>query len=155
MNQKISVGVLVVLVASLGFWFYTRPERQEEVVIGDVETENVQQEVKNVSATLSGTYETYNVSKLVKTESGNVVLFFHASWCPECRRLDSDIKANLNKIPANLTILDVDYDNSSDLKKKYGVTYQHTMVQVDKDGALIKKWSGSPTLMSLVSEVQN
>jgi hypothetical protein len=47
----------------------------------------------------------------------------------------------------------VDYDNSDELKKKYGVTYQHTLVQVDKDGNLIKKWSGSPTLTSLVKEV--
>ena len=41
----------------------------------------------------------------------------------------------------------------ADLKKKYGVVYQHTFVQVDKDGNLIKKWSGSPNLSSLVTQV--
>ncbi|MEK7564045.1 MAG: hypothetical protein AAB510_00550 [Patescibacteria group bacterium] len=60
----------------------------------------------------------------------------------------------MSKIPSDLSILDVDYDNSSDLKKKYGVTYQHTFVQVDKDGNMIKKWNGSPTLAKLVSEVR-
>lgn len=47
----------------------------------------------------------------------------------------------------------VNYDNSKELKTKYGVTYQHTLVQVDKDGKLLKKWAGSPTLSDLVSEI--
>ena len=75
-------------------------------------------------------------------------------WCPTCISVDKDIKANLSKIPSGLSILDVNYDNSTALKQKYGVTYQHTFVQVDKDGNLIKKWSGSPTLTALVAEVK-
>jgi thiol-disulfide isomerase/thioredoxin len=70
------------------------------------------------------------------------VLFFHASWCPTCRAADANIKANLLSIPSGLTIHQVDYDSSTELKKKYGVTYQHTFVQVDESGTLIKKWSG-------------
>ena len=101
----------------------------------------------------SGSYEAYSEDKLSMAEKGDVVLFFRASWCPTCRALDSDIKSNLKNIPEDLTILNVDYDNSKDLKQKYGVTYQHTLVQVDKDGNLIKKWSGSPTLSELVREV--
>ncbi len=102
----------------------------------------------------AGTYESYDQSKIAKAETGNVVLFFRAGWCPTCRTLDTNIKASLNAIPSDLTILDVDYDNSTELKKKYGVTYQHTLVQVDKDGGLINKWSGSPTLAALVSSVK-
>jgi thioredoxin 1 len=103
----------------------------------------------------AGSYEPYASEKVMSASTTHdVVLFFRASWCPTCRAVDADIKANLGKIPPSLTILDVNYDNSSDLKKKYGVTYQHTFVQVDKDGNLIKKWSGSPTLASLVSEVK-
>lgn len=101
-----------------------------------------------------GSYEAYAPEKLAKANSGNVVLFFRASWCPTCKALDADIRAHLSAIPANLTILDVDYDNSSALKQKYGVTYQHTLVQVKADGTLIKKWSGSPTLASFVAQVQ-
>ncbi len=101
-----------------------------------------------------GSYEAYASEKLAKANSGDVVLFFRASWCPTCKALDADIRAHLSAIPANLTILDVDYDNSSALKQKYGVTYQHTFVQVKADGTLIKKWSGSPTLVALVAEVQ-
>lgn len=101
----------------------------------------------------AGTYEAYAPEKLAKAETGDVVLFFRASWCPTCRAVDADIRANFSSIPADLVILDVDYDNSAALKQKYGVTYQHTFVQVDKNGTLLKKWSGSPTLTKLVSEV--
>ncbi len=101
-----------------------------------------------------GSYEAYAPEKLAKASSGDVVLFFRASWCPTCKAVDADIRAHLSAIPTGLTILDVDYDNSFELKKKYGVTYQHTFVQVKADGTLIKKWAGSPTLATLVSEVQ-
>jgi len=103
----------------------------------------------------SGTFEEYSASKIARASSTHdVVLFFDASWCPTCKAVKKDINANLSNIPNSLSILDVDYDNSVELKKKYGVTYQHTFVQVDKDGNLIKKWSGSPTLASLVKEVK-
>lgn len=99
-------------------------------------------------------YEVFSTEKLANAEVGNVVLFFKASWCPSCRAADADIKKNMSNIPANLTILEVDYDKSADLKKKYGVTSQHTFVQVDKDGNMIKKWSGGNTLNSVISEVK-
>lgn len=103
----------------------------------------------------AGSYEAYASEKvLLASATHDVVLFFKASWCPTCRAVDADIKANLGKIPSSLVILEVNYDNSTALKQKYGVTYQHTFVQVDKDGNLIKKWTGSPTLSALVAEVK-
>jgi len=102
----------------------------------------------------SGSYEAYSPEKLAKADTGKVVLFFRASWCPSCRALDADIKANAKNIPEKLTILDVDYDKSSELKKKYGVTSQHTIVQVDSKGNMIAKWNSSPTLSSLTSQVK-
>lgn len=102
-----------------------------------------------------GSYEAYAPEKVaLASATHDVVLFFRAGWCPTCRAVDADIKANLSKIPSGLSILDVNYDTSTALKQKYGVTYQHTFVQVDKDGNLIKKWSGSPTLSALVAEVK-
>ena len=68
--------------------------------------------------------------------------------------MDANIKANLSQIPADVLILDVNYDKSADLKKAYGVTYQHTLVQVDENGTMIAKWSGSPELSDLLKEVQ-
>lgn len=101
-----------------------------------------------------GSYVPYEQAKLAAAADGDVVLFFRAAWCPTCKALDADIRAHLDAIPAGLTILDVNYDDSTALKKKYGVTYQHTFVQVTADGTQIKKWSGSPTLSALIHEVQ-
>ena len=73
--------------------------------------------------------------------SGDVVLFFSASWCPTCqaavKSLDQD------GVPAGLTVVKVDFDSASDLKKDYGVTVQHTYVQVDESGEQLAKWTGS------------
>ena len=111
--------------------------------------------VKGDTMMKTGSYEAYTPEKVMLASSThNVVLFFRASWCPTCIAVDTDIKANLSKIPSNLSILDVNYDDSTALKQKYGVTYQHTFVQVDKNGTLLKKWSGSPTLTALVAEVK-
>lgn len=100
-----------------------------------------------------GSYEAYAPEKLAMAETGDVVLFFHASWCPSCRGLNADIEKNLSLLPEGVSILKVDYDTETELKKKYGITTQHTLVQVSADGTLLKKWSGSPTLVSLVSQI--
>ena len=113
------------------------------------------QKEEGVMMTKAGSYEAYSPEKIAQAAAkGDVVLFFRALWCPTCRALDADINANLKNIPANLTILYVDYDNSTDLKKKYGVTYQHTLVQVDKNGTLIKKWTKSPTLTAFIADMK-
>ena len=101
-----------------------------------------------------GSYEVYDPSKLAMAEKGKVVLFFRASWCPSCRTLDADIKANLGEIPAGVTILDVDYDKYGELKQKYAVTMQHNLVQVDAQGNQIVKWSGGATLTSIVEKIK-
>ena len=112
--------------------------------------------VKTAPTTMmqKGSYELYDASKLALADKGDVVLFFKASWCPSCKAVDADIKANRASIKDGLTILEVDYDNSTALKTKYGVTYQHTFVQVDSKGNMIAKWSGSPTLVALTSNVK-
>lgn len=101
-----------------------------------------------------GQYVNYDASKIAFAKDGKVVLFFRASWCPSCRALDANIKLNLSQIPQNILILDVDYDKNPDLKKKYGVTTQHTLVQVDASGNMITKWSGSEGLSDLVKQVK-
>lgn len=102
----------------------------------------------------AGQYVTYESSKLAMAANGPVVLFFHAPWCPSCKTTDADIVANIQNIPAGTTILKVDYDSNPELKKKYGVTYQHTFVQVDAQGTMLTKWSGSNTLASLLGNIK-
>jgi thioredoxin 1 len=90
----------------------------------------------------SGIYTEYNEDLLTNAETGNVVLFFHASWCPSCRSLDKSILENLGDLPSNTTILQVDYDSATELRRQYGVTRQHTLVQVNQTGDEIKKLTG-------------
>ncbi len=101
-----------------------------------------------------GSYEVYSAEKLARADTGDVVLFFRAGWCPTCRALDADIRANAGSIPAGVTILEVNYDTSTALKQKYGVTTQHTLVQVASDGSRIAKWEGTPTLAGIVSNLK-
>jgi thiol-disulfide isomerase/thioredoxin len=127
---------------------------EDKMMEADQKTEDEMMEKEEDSMMKAGSYENYSSEKLAKAEEGGVVLFFRASWCPTCRALDSNIRSNLGNIPNNVTILDVDYDSSTTLKQKYGVTYQHTLVQVDAEGNIIKKWSGSPTLTALIAQIQ-
>jgi thioredoxin 1 len=81
-----------------------------------------------------------------------VVLFFHAPWCPSCRATEQDVLARRDSLPSGLTLVKTDYDSQQDLKKKYGVTTQHTFVLIDPAGKQLKKWSGSLTVADIVAE---
>lgn len=89
-----------------------------------------------------GTYTTYSADAYESAKQQKRVLYFHATWCPDCRVINAEFEADQNKIPANVTVLKTDYDTETALKQKYGVTYQHTFVQVDADGNAIEKWNG-------------
>ncbi len=136
-------------------------EEKESMMKGDtINTESMMEKdetsMMDKSDTMmkSGSYEAYSADKLARAENGDVVLFFHASWCPSCRGLNTNIESNQKSIPEGVSILKLDYDKETELKKKYGVTTQHTLVQVDKDGNLIKKWSGSGSLDALISQIK-
>lgn len=84
---------------------------------------------------------TYEANPQKYHDAGNVVLFFNASWCPTCREAVSNLDAD--GVPAGLTVVSVDYDSASQLKREYGVTVQHTFVQVDPSGAQQTKFTGA------------
>lgn len=171
MDSKVVIGIIAVLVIGLGAYGYSNNQKEaammkskameektmmeKEAMEGDkmMEKEAVMME-KDGAMMSKGSYEVYDASKLAMAETGKVVLFFKASWCPTCRALDADIKASLGDIPAGVTILEVDYDKSAELKQKYGVTMQHTLVQVDKDGNQITKWSGGAMLEDILKNIK-
>lgn len=65
-----------------------------------------------------GVYLPYT-STAVAQAKGQVVLFFHANWCPTCIAVNKDIEANLKNIPTDLTILKTSYDDEKELKELY------------------------------------
>ena len=91
-----------------------------------------------------GAYKDYSAATVVaEQEAGNkVVLFFHAPWCPFCKAANTEFLARASEIPSGVTLLKTDYDSNTELKQKYGVTYQHTFVQIDNDGNSVSKWNG-------------
>lgn len=169
MNTKTIITALVGIAIILGAFHLTTREKQEMAMVKDDgamvknDTQSTtsdpmmmkKDEMQDKAAmSAHGVYEVYAPEKLSRAETGDVVLFFKAAWCPSCRTVDADIKKNISMIPESLTILEVDYDAAAELKARYSVTYQHTFVQVDSQGAMIKKWSGSPTLSALIAEVK-
>jgi thiol-disulfide isomerase/thioredoxin len=153
-NTGIIIGILALVVIVGGL--YSSISDKDDAMMKKEDTSNMDNKIEESDIMMkAGSYEAYSPEKvMLASATHDVVLFFRASWCPTCRTVDTNIKANLSKIPESLSILDVNYDDSSTLKQKYGVTYQHTFVQVDKDGVLIKKWSGSPTLTAIIAEVK-
>lgn len=87
-------------------------------------------------------YITYTKAAFDAAKGKKRVYFFHAPWCPSCVPADKEFQANMDKIPENVVLFKTDYDTSSELKKQYVVTYQHTYVQVDDTGELVTKWNG-------------
>lgn len=101
---------------------------------------------------VAGQYVEYS-EEAVNTTDGRRVLFFHADWCPQCRALEADIKAN--DLPADMTIFEVDYDTETELKQRYGVTLQTTVVEVDENGNEVAKTVpyDEPTLEFVLNEI--
>ena len=95
------------------------------------------------AAMANGAYVTYAdyQSSMAMYQGSKVVLFFHASWCPDCRATDTALTGSA--VPDGLTVVKVDYDTATELKQKYGITQQHTFVQVDPAGMSVKKWTGT------------
>lgn len=87
-------------------------------------------------------YVPYTKDAYDKSAKMQRVLFFHATWCPMCKAANADITKNIAQLPKNVVIFKVDYDKETALKKKYGITMQHTFVLVDAAGKALKKWSG-------------
>jgi len=175
MNQKLVIGIFAVIIIVVGVGIYSSKNSDTEMVKNEAmmkkdkieeeqmikndamkkdETQMIDKEMEKSDTMMKGgSYEAYSPEKIARAENGDVVLFFHASWCPSCRGLNGDIEKNIDSIPEGLSILKLDYDKETELKKKYSVTTQHTLVQVDKDGNLIKKWSGGGTLNSVISQI--
>ena len=163
---SILVLLIILVVGILSFTGNSQDELVQEKVVEEMQNEvqnnveEMQNEAQNNQDTeiapeaelSSGLYTEYS-GNLAQYVDKDIVLFFKAAWCPSCRALDNDIKSNLGDIPENVVLLELDYDTETELKKKYKVTTQHTLVQVDTEGNLINKWSGGNRLEDVLSQI--
>ena len=104
------------------------------------------------AADAEGAYLDYE-DGVIEATAGPKALFFHASWCPKCRALDEDLRAE--GAPDGLTVFKVDYDSRTDLRQRYGVTIQTTIVFVDDTGEMISSvvLYDDPSVESLVAAI--
>ena len=75
-------------------------------------------------------------------------MYFYANWCPICRPADAEFKANQGRIPEGVVVIRINYNDSDTdseeegLAQEYGITYQHTFVEIDSSGQEVQKWNG-------------
>lgn len=142
MNVKLLAAVAVLLAAAAGVYLL-RPAPEVATPQPEPPSQAAAPVVPS-AADQAGTYRDYTAEELAAAQAAGrrVVLFFHAPWCPFCRTADAAFRAKLSQVPADVTLLKVDYDSSQDLRRRYGVTYQHTFVQVDAAGDEVTQWTG-------------
>lgn len=166
MNKRIvyiSLAVLALIVGGGGYLLANGDGKQAKDQMVDkaapltqtIPTQNDTQNKPVVTQTPEsspGKYVDYT-DTVVATTTGTKLLFFHAPWCPQCRELEADIKANT--IPTGTTIIKVDYDSNQSLRKKYGITLQTTIARVNDQGELVKKFVAydSPSLGSIIKNL--
>lgn len=86
-------------------------------------------------------YESFD-QVLALAANGPTLIYFHADWCPTCRATMVTFQARWPEVRPGLTLVIADYDSETDLKARFGVTYQNTFVQVAADGARLQSWNG-------------
>lgn len=108
-----------------------------------------------------GSYEELNAGALeAALGNKNIVLFFHADWCPSCVGTDTEIKERITELPADAIIFKTDYDAEVTLRQKFEITSQHSLVIIDKNNALQFKQTGFSfddivSVLEKIKEAQN
>ena len=72
----------------------------------------------------------------------NLVLFFHAPWCPSCQATDQEIVNRITELPEDAIIFKNDYDSETTLREKFEITQQHSIVIINKQNQLMFKQTG-------------
>jgi len=149
MKKTTVTVVVIILVSSIAVvGYYLFKNQQTAGVDGVQEAAMMQEPGQTETMPASQKYVAYSDSALANAAGKRVVLFFYANWCPICRPADAEIGKNTAKIPDDVVIVRVNYNDSDTdaaeqaLANKYGITYQHTFVLLDTNGNEVDKWSG-------------
>ena len=72
----------------------------------------------------------YSAAALAEAEKANqpVALHFHADWCPTCKAQDKVVQSLKAEKGLDLTILTVNYDTEKDLKRRFRINSQSSLV---------------------------
>lgn len=151
MNKKLLISILAAVIAgAAAFLVINNDSPMQDNASQNQTPASGQQTDTTPSPAGSGTYRDYSEAA-VAASTGTRLLFFHAPWCPQCRALETSIKSGT--IPGNVTIFKVDYDSNQELRQKYGVTIQTTIVRLDEAGNAAEKYVAydDPTLQNVLT----
>ena len=72
----------------------------------------------------------YSIAALAAAQKADkpVALHFRADWCPTCRAQDKVLESLKSEPGLDLTVLAVNYDTEKDLKRRFGINSQSTLV---------------------------
>jgi|SRR3989344_4769279 len=140
----IVLGVVVIGIAGFTLLRGSNSQPQQESTQKTTTEQTTDTQVsKSSDNEIAPQYVEYSEASLAKAqEKGRTVIFFWAVWCPTCKALDKELTERSNELPDDITILKTNYDTEKELKKKYQIVQQHTLVQVDKNGSEVTKWIG-------------
>lgn len=151
-RPKVAIIVVVVLVILAGLFIVlsgrpnsdsapaqTPPAPTSAEPTAPTPTPTTPEEMKPSSS--NGSYSDYSATSLAAASGKTKVLFFYANWCPSCRQQDTNLSSSAADIPSDLVIFKVNYDGEIALRQKYGVTIQHTFVEVDDNGNEVQQWN--------------
>lgn len=150
MNKWILIiGVVVLGILGIGFYSSQQPKPQEVSMMKDNPAmDNMDKDEHQIMMSDQTRYVEYSKKTFDEASDKRRVLYFYANWCPICRPADANFKANTSKIPEDMVVIRVNYNDTDtdeeekDLAQKYGITYQHTFVQIDAQGNKITVWNG-------------
>ncbi len=113
------------------------PEKTPEAMSNTSETTNMVNadetaKVDDVPADRYAAYTETTYNSLLGKKP--FAVFFHAAWCPTCIAMEKDILANLSELPSGTVLLKADYDTEKELKAKYKITSQSTIVMINAKG---------------------
>lgn len=149
MNKAIIVAVVTLVLIGGGMFLSKQNSQQAEPAVNEVM--KPKEDLAMVKKDNISRYVEYSKTVLDQNVSKRRILYFYATWCPSCKIANEDFMANPNKIPEDVMVIRTNYNDPNtdqeekDLAKKYGITYQHTFVQIDNTGKEIIKWNGGQT----------
>ena len=147
------VTFVLVFVFSLGltFWFLFFNESEP----ADNQSGSSSDTTPPASPSSSSRYLAYSSSAFDQQADKDRWLFFYLASCPKCVALDENIVANQLDIPAEVVIFKVDFSQQQDLRQRYGVTLQTTVLVTDAKGQERQRFVGTSsrhTLAELLSQ---
>lgn len=151
-NMTLALVILLLVGGAVGAIFYnTQMAPEPESAMEKKEVMMEPEDVMIKEETLMEANEQYvffSPEALAAASEKRRVLYFYANWCPTCQPADKDFQENATQLPEDVVVIRVNYnDDDTDeaekaLAKKYGVTYQHTYVQIDDQGEKVAVWNG-------------